>query len=75
MSFSRPLGLFTVMLRLEELERRVTPVVLTPTTFANAGISFNSATRTVEGGLYSLAVQESNQPISTVARFGMSANR
>jgi hypothetical protein len=57
------------ILRVEQLERRDAPAVLTPTTFANAGISFNSAVRTAEGGFYSLAVQESNQPISTVTRF------
>jgi hypothetical protein len=69
MSFSHRQGRPTTRFRLEELERRDVPTVLVPTTFANAGISFNSATRTVEGGLYSLAVQESNQPISTVARY------
>jgi hypothetical protein len=52
---------------LEELERRETPAVLTPTTFANAGISFNTAVRACEGGLYALDQQESNQAISTVA--------
>jgi hypothetical protein len=62
-------GRSAVTLRLEQLESRLAPAVLTPTTFANAGISFNSATRAVEGGLYALAVQESNQPISTVARY------
>jgi hypothetical protein len=69
MSYSRRTCRSSVLPRLEHLERRETPAVLVPTTFANAGISFNSATRTVEGGLYSLAVQESNQPISTVARY------
>src|ERR1700687_2740812 len=69
MSFFRRQGRSTVRLRLEQLERRDVPAVLTPTTFANAGISFNTATRTVEGGLYNLTVQESNQPISTVARY------
>jgi hypothetical protein len=69
MSYLRRKGRSPVRPRLEQLERRDAPAVLTPTTFANAGISFNSATRTVEGGLYSLAVQESNQPISTVARY------
>ena len=58
-----------VRLRVEELESRVVPSVLTPTTFANAGISFNTAVRAVEGGLYALDQQESNQPISTVATF------
>jgi hypothetical protein len=69
MSFSLRQGRSAVSFRLEVLESRLAPAVLVPTTFANAGISFNSATRTVEGGLYSLAVQESNQPISTVARY------
>jgi hypothetical protein len=69
LSFSPRKDRVAVRPRLEHLERRVVPAVLTPTTFANAGISFNTATRTVEGGLYALAVQESNQPISTVARY------
>jgi hypothetical protein len=69
MSHLRRKSRSTVLLRLEHLERRDAPAVLTPTTFANSGISFNTATRTVEGGLYDLAVQESNQPISTVARY------
>jgi len=69
MSFSHRQGRTAPRLRLEQLEVRYAPAVLVPTTFANAGISFNSATRTVEGGLYALTVQESNQPISTVARY------
>src|SRR6516164_8453486 len=69
MSHSRRQHRSTVMLRMEQLERRDAPAVLTPTIFANAGISFNTAVRFAEGGFYSLAVQESNQAISTVAKF------
>jgi hypothetical protein len=69
MSFSPRQGRSTVKLRVEHLERRDVPAVLTPTIFANAGISFNTATRAAEGGFYDLAVQESNQAISTVAGY------
>jgi hypothetical protein len=69
MSHHRRKAQSRVVLRVEQLERRDAPAVLTPTTFANAGISFNTAVRQVEGGLYALAVQESNQAISTVATF------
>jgi hypothetical protein len=69
MSYFRRQRKSKTVLRLEQLERRDAPAVLTPTTFANAGISVNTAVRQVEGGLYALAVQESNQAISTVATF------
>jgi hypothetical protein len=69
MSRSRRKAQSKVVLRVEELERRDAPAVLTPTTFANAGISFNTAVRGAEGGFYNLAVQESNQAISTVNTF------
>jgi hypothetical protein len=69
MSRSRRKAQSKVVLRVEQLERRDAPAVLVPTTFANAGISFNTAVRQVEGGLYALAVQESNQAQSTVAKF------
>ena len=69
MSYLRRNGQCKAVLRLEQLERRDAPAVLTPTTFANAGISFNTAVRAVEGGLYALDQQESNQPISIVATF------
>jgi hypothetical protein len=52
--------------RVESLESRE---VLTVATFAEAGTVFNDATRTLEGGLWQIAVQESNQPTSTVSRY------
>jgi hypothetical protein len=69
MSYRCPQGQSRVMLRVEQLERRETPAVLVPTTFANAGTFFNDATRRLEGGLWQIAVQESNQPTGFVARY------
>jgi hypothetical protein len=69
MTFSRRQDRVQVRPRLELLERRDVPTVLVPTTFANAGISFNTGMRGAEGGFYALAVQESNQAISTLATF------
>jgi hypothetical protein len=69
MSFSRRQCRSRVRPRLEQLERRDVPAVLTPTTFANAGTFFNDATRRLEGGLWQIAVQESNQPTGFVARY------
>jgi hypothetical protein len=70
MSFSRQRrGRPEVRPCLEQLETRFAPAVLTPTTFANAGTTFNDATRRLEGGLWQIAVQESNQPTGFVARY------
>jgi hypothetical protein len=69
MSFSRRQRRAAVRLRLEQLESRFAPAVLTPTTFAEAGRFFNDATRRLEGGLWQIAVQESNQPTGFVVRY------
>jgi hypothetical protein len=69
MYLSRRQGKPAFRLHLEQLERRDVPSVLVPTTFNNAGIFFNDATRRLEGGLWQIAVQESNQPTGFVARY------
>jgi hypothetical protein len=50
----------------EQLEPRTVPTVAT---FAEAGTVFNDATRALEGGLWQIAVPQSNQPTSTVLRY------
>jgi hypothetical protein len=54
---------------LENLEQRHAPAVLTPTTFAVAGATFNGATRLLEGGLWQITEQESNQPTGNLTRY------
>ena len=58
-----------VVLRVEELERRDAPAVLS--TFAVAGVEFNDATRRLDGGLWQFDAghTESNQPTGFVARY------
>jgi hypothetical protein len=71
MSISRQRGRAEVKLRLEQLERRDAPAVLSPTTFAEAGTVFNDATRRLQGGLWQLPAGqvEANQPTGFVARY------
>jgi hypothetical protein len=59
----------TVKPRLEQLERRDAPAVLS--SFAAAGVEFNDATRRLDGGLWQFAAghTESNQPTGFVARY------
>ena len=66
MSFLHRRDRATVPLGVEQLERRDVPTVAT---FAEAGAVFNDATRALEGGLWQIAVPESNQPTSTVLRY------
>src|SRR5262249_33207244 len=69
MSRSRRKAQPKVVLRVEELERRDAPAVLS--SFAVAGVEFNDATRRLDGGLWQLnpLVAESNQPTGFVARY------
>jgi hypothetical protein len=69
MSRSRRKAQSKVVLRVEELERRDAPAVLS--SFAVAGVEFNDATRRADGGLWQLnpLVAESNQPTGFVARY------
>jgi hypothetical protein len=67
MSFSRRWARSAFSPRLEHLEQREAPAILG--SFAAAGASFNDATRALEGGLWQITVQESNQPTGTVARY------
>jgi hypothetical protein len=73
MSYSRRKAKSKVVLRVEELERRDAPAVVS--SFAAAGVEFNDATRRLDGGLWQLAapattvIPESNQPTGFVVRY------
>jgi hypothetical protein len=65
-------GRSTITIRLEQLERRDAPAVLSPATFFNDGTFFNDATRRLEGGMWQFDAAtptEANQVRGFVARY------
>jgi hypothetical protein len=69
MSYLRRKAQSKVVLRVEELERRDAPAVVS--SFAAVGVEFNDATRRLDGGLWQFDAghTESNQPTGFVARY------